>query len=72
MATVLEIDKMTIAEKLQAMEALWDDLCRHEEAIAVPQWQKELLDEREHLINDGKAQFIDWEQAKDDIARETS
>jgi putative addiction module component (TIGR02574 family) len=72
MATPLAIDRMTIEEKLQAMEALWDDLCRHEEALPIHEWQKQVLDGRERLVEEGKAQFIDWEQAKKDIAREIS
>ena len=72
MATPLPIDKMTIEEKLQTMEALWDDLCQHEEALPVHDWQKEILDERERLIEAGEAHFVDWEEAKKRIARETS
>ena len=72
MVTPLAIDKMTIEEKLQTMEALWDDLCQHEEALPVHDWQKEILDERERLLEDGKAQFFDWEEAKKRIAKEIS
>jgi putative addiction module component (TIGR02574 family) len=72
MATPLPIDKMTIEEKLQAMEALWNDLCQHEEALPVHDWQKEVLDERERQIERGEAQFVDWEEAKKRIAREIS
>ena len=72
MANVLEIDRMTLEEKLRAMEALWEDLCRQEQAIAVPQWHKDLLDERERLISQAKANFIDWETAKKRIAEKIS
>ena len=34
--------------------------------------RSKFLTNDERLIDDGKAQFIDWEQAKTDIARETS
>jgi len=71
MATPFILEKMTIEEKLQAMEALWEDLCR-QGSISVEQWQKNILDERERLLEEGKSHFIDWEQAKKDIARETS
>jgi hypothetical protein len=53
MATSLEIERMTLEEKLRVMEALWDNLCRNEEALPVHQWQKDLLDERERLVNPG-------------------
>ena len=72
MTTPLAIDRMTIEEKLQTMEALWEDLCRHGEMLPAHDWQTQILDEREGLLEGRKAQFIDWEQAKKEIARETS
>lgn len=72
MSTVIQIDQMTLEEKLRAMEALWDDLCRREEDVPVPRWHKDLLDERERLIEQGKAQFLDWETAKKRIDGRTS
>lgn len=63
---------MTIQEKPQAMEALWNDLCRNEGTVPVQQWQQDLLDEREKLIENGQARFIEWEEAKKLITRETS
>ncbi len=72
MVTPLALDKMTIEEKLQTMEALWDDLCQHEEILPVHDWQKEVLDERERMIERGDSKFSDWEEAKKRITRETS
>ena len=68
MATELELEKMTLEEKLRAMEALWADLSRREESIPVPKWHKDVLDERERLVKEGKARFIDWETAKKQIS----
>lgn len=62
-----QIRQMPLQEKLLVMEAIWDDICRDEENLEVPQWHKEVLDERERLIADGKAQFIEWEEAKKQI-----
>ena len=69
---VIQIDQMTLEEKLLAMEALWDNLCRREEGLPMPQWHKDLLDEREGLVRDGKARFTDWETAKRRITGQTS
>ena len=33
MANTLPLDKMSVAEKIQAMESLWDDLCRKADAV---------------------------------------
>jgi len=72
MSATLQIDQMTLEDKLRAMEALWDELCRHDEALMVPQWHKDLLDERERLIEQGQAQFSDWETARKRIDQRTS
>jgi hypothetical protein len=59
MSISLQIDQMTLADKLRAMEVLWEDLCRNEESVPVPQWHKDVLDERERLVKNGKARFVD-------------
>ena len=72
MSASLAIDQMTIEEKLQTMEAIWNDLCQHEGSLPVHQWQKDILDEREQLIENGQERFIGWEEAKRRIAKDTS
>lgn len=66
-----QIHKMPFNEKLLLMGALWDDISREEEKLEVPQWHKDILDERERLIADSKAKFIDWEDAKKQIKEAT-
>ncbi len=70
MATALPIDHMTVQEKLQAMEALWESLRQRESDVPVQQWHKDLLDARERDIRDGKAKFLDWDIAKKQIVDE--
>jgi hypothetical protein len=72
MSTQFQINQMTLAEKLQAMEELWEDLRTRAEGVSVPKWHKDLLDERERLIETGEAQFSDWETAKERITKLTS
>ena len=62
---------MPLREKLRVMEAIWDDISREEENLEVPQWHKDLLEERERLIAEGKAKFVDWEEAKQQIKEAT-
>ncbi len=69
MHTVPELKPMTIPEKLQLMEALWSELCGREEDVPVPDWHKDVLDERERQLEEGQAAFVDWETAKERIAR---
>ena len=46
MVALEEIHQLPFREKLQVMEAIWDDICREEQHLDVPDWHKELLDER--------------------------
>lgn len=63
---------MSLSEKLQIMEALWEDLRRHSDALESPEWHRDVLEERERRIASGEATFTDWEQAKVDIREEVS
>ena len=70
--TVLEqVRQMSLHEKLLVMEAIWDEISREEGTLEVPQWHKDLFDEREGQVADGQAQFIDWEEAKKQIKEAT-
>jgi putative addiction module component (TIGR02574 family) len=72
MDTVLPLDRMTVEEKLRAIEVLWDDLCRNEKQLPVTDWQKQLLDEREQQIQTGEAKFSHWDAAEKRIRERIS
>jgi hypothetical protein len=63
MSATLPLEKMTLAEKLQAMEELWADLSRNDN-FESPAWHAEVLEARRNETN-----FIDWETAKHSFAR---
>jgi putative addiction module component (TIGR02574 family) len=67
MIALAEIRDLPLHEKLRMMEALWDGIAPLESELEIPQWHKDLLDEREALVQSGKARFIDWETAKQEI-----
>jgi hypothetical protein len=72
MLSQFDLKQMALSEKLRLMEALWDDLCGREEEIPIPAWHKTVLDDRERQIAEGKAKFIDWEKAKENIRKRIS
>lgn len=67
MIELAEIRQLPLHEKLRLMEALWDEIVPEEAELQVPQWHKDLLDEREEAIREGRAEFIDWNTAKQQI-----
>ena len=62
--TIAEISKMSIFERLQTMEALWDSLTREPTGIKSPQWHEEILSDRKEKIESGNADFLSLEQLK--------
>lgn len=66
----LPLSEMTVEEKLQAMESLWEDLCSRAEGLPAPSWHGEILAEREAILTSGGETAEDWETAKKAI-RET-
>jgi Putative addiction module component len=63
----LNLEEMTIEEKLKAMEMLWDDICRRAPDFSSPSWHEDVLKEREERSKNGKDKFVDWDQAKKDL-----
>jgi hypothetical protein len=63
---------LTLPEKLQLMEALWDDLTRKPDEFESPAWHKEVLEECRRKAESGEEKFSDWEAAKADIRRLTA
>ncbi len=58
------LSKLASKDKIQAMESLWEDLCRHAGKIQSPPWHGALLEQREERVRAGEAEFIDWDLAK--------
>ncbi len=70
MGIALPLEKMSRKEKIQAMESLWDDLCRHAEKVQSPAWHGAVLEQREENLRVGEAEFSDWGTAKKHIRKE--
>ncbi len=64
MSTNLPLDQMTVAEKLEAMEAIWSSLCRNPPDVNSPEWHKEILAERRRRLASGETTLSDWSEAK--------
>lgn len=60
----LPLDQMSVAEKIDAMEAIWSDLSRNPAAFATPAWHKTVLAERKVAVKSGAATYSDWSTAR--------
>lgn len=53
-----EISKLSIVERFQIMEVLWDSFKNEQSQIESPDWHKDILQERKEKIDSGKSEFI--------------
>lgn len=68
----LPLDEMSFPDKLELLEALWDDLSRRPDRLQSSEWHKDVLDERRRRVQSGEETFSDWEAAKQDIRQRIS
>ena len=60
----IDISELSVTERLQVMEALWDSLTHDSEEIASPDWHKAVLEERRRKIDSGEAEFLSIKELK--------
>lgn len=71
MQFVIPLEKMTTADKLKALEAIWSNLQRVPEEVPSPAWHADVLNARENRVREGSSQFGDWDDAKRRIRERT-
>lgn len=70
MASVsLPLKRMTLAQKMQVLEEVWDSVRQEGDRFESPSWHAEILAERRRLVEAGKAKFSPWKEAKARIRR---
>jgi hypothetical protein len=61
--TTIDLETLTVTEKIGLMEALWRDISKEPEDVEVPEWHIRILEERERALKNGEDEFIDFEVA---------
>lgn len=62
--TMAEVEKMSMAERLEAIELLWNSLATSEENISSPDWHAAILKERIAEIEGGQTELLTLEQLR--------
>lgn len=71
MMVTLPLERMSISEKLEMMEALWADLSKAPEAVSSPDWHADVLADRKQRADEDPEAFLDWTSAKAAIRERT-
>ena len=64
MKPLLPLDKMSVSEKLQVMEEIWESLRDTSDAIPSPAWHADVLKARKVRVRKGTSRFLDWTEVK--------
>jgi putative addiction module component (TIGR02574 family) len=64
-----EVSRLSMAERLEAMEWLWASLSKDPAQVESPLWHGEILAAREAKVKAGEAQFLTIDQLKDRLRR---
>jgi hypothetical protein len=67
--TAEEVRTLPMAQKMQIMEVLWEDMRDRFENAEVPERLKDVLDQRRARARDGSAKILDWDSVKSGIGR---
>ncbi len=58
---------MTFPEKFALLETVWSEIAVAPDQVEVPQWHKNILDQRELALQEGGVTVLEWEEAKKQI-----
>ena len=70
MPITLPLQTMSIEEKIEIMESLWDDLCGTAGSTLTPKWHGSILAARKAALQVGNDEILDWETAKTKISED--
>ena len=59
-----EFERMSIAERLQTIEQIWDALYQNGEQVPSPEWHAEVLANRKTRAERGDAKFLTLDQLR--------
>ena len=63
------IKMLSVEQKLQVMEAIWQDLSGEEDVVQSPSWHGEALRETKQRHKEGKEDVIEWRDAKKELRK---
>jgi hypothetical protein len=69
MKDIMAIKQLSREEKLQVMEAIWEDLSQEDQLVQSPAWHESQLRETEQRVQSGKEQILDWKEAKQELRK---
>lgn len=67
--SIAEVRSLPLREKLQILEAIWEDLNSRLSEMTISPAEQELLDSRIERLRSGAVGIHDWDSVKDSLGR---
>jgi len=67
----IQLEKMTVIEKMAAIETIWRDLACTDEKVPSPSWHNDVLSARQSRVEEDASEFTEWSEAKNRIRRKS-
>jgi len=64
MIETAQLEKMSVTERLRAIDQLWDSLKRCADEIPSPDWHQDVLADRKARTQSGEAKFLTLDQLR--------
>lgn len=59
-----DIEKMSLPERLEAIELLWESISDYPQKIDSPDWHKDILLKRESRVESGSSKYLTLPELK--------
>ena len=69
MSIEIQLEGLTVAQKMQLLERIWDDLCHESGDVRSPDWHAAVLAERKRQIESGEMPISSWSDAKERLMK---
>ena len=64
MSIELQLNTMTVEEKVRLLEQVWDNLCQDSGNVRSPDWHAAILEGRRKALSNGSMPISAWTDAK--------
>ena len=60
-------DELAVAEQIEYLQSLWDRIAADADQVPVPDWHRQVIQERLERDRNAPGEMIAWEQARDQV-----
>ncbi|MGD9562681.1 MAG: addiction module protein [Pyrinomonadaceae bacterium] len=68
----LVLEELSVGEKVELMEALWEDMLQRSNSLPSLNWHKQILDERRQSVLSGEARYSSLDEVEKRLMNQLS